>query len=457
MNQNSISWATGICLAALCLLAGAGHVTAAMNGTWVNETVDVSGNDDVGANPSLAFDPQGNPSISYVNYTEGISLKFAWKSGNTWQNETVDSVSWEDLGRYNSLAFNSSGTPFISYVDETRRDLKFAWKSGGTWHNETVDSGLITGRNSLAINGTGVPCISYYDSNVGLKFAWKSGGTWQIETVENDDNAGDYNSLAFNASGNPCICYRDIESGLRYAWKSGGSWQSTTVDPGDAGKVGRGCSLAFDGSGNPSISYASMTGLAPALKYAWVSGGTWYTEFVVPAGDITPEYVPLGFDRQGTPSISYQNETSSLFCAWKSGGTWYTRIVDSDTYMGESNSLAFDRSGVPGIGYYDWGDGDLRYARFVPAPEISTVSPKTGERGTKVKVTVKGRFFQSGATVNLTRGAAVLRGPVKSIIPGKIVATVKIPAKAKTGKWNIVVTNPDGWNATRLKAFSVTV
>ena len=115
-----------VCMVALCLQAGAGHATAAMNGTWVNETLDSGW----GAwFSSLAFDNAGNPGISYYSWTQG-SLEYANKSGGIWHIDDVEYFA----GLYNSLAFDPSGNPAISYMSwvYTPNDLGYAWKSGGT-------------------------------------------------------------------------------------------------------------------------------------------------------------------------------------------------------------------------------------------------------------------------------------------------------------------------------------
>ena len=49
-------------------------------------------------------------------------LKFARWDGSAWIMETVDAVG--DVGAYASLAFNPDGNPYISYLDWTKHDLK---------------------------------------------------------------------------------------------------------------------------------------------------------------------------------------------------------------------------------------------------------------------------------------------------------------------------------------------
>lgn len=437
------------CIAALCLMACTGTVTGAMDNNWGTMTVASAGN--TGQYTSLAFDGSGRPCISYLDVSTG-NLKYAWKSGGTWQIETVTSSGWYGG---TSLAFDGSGNPCISY--RCGELLQFARKSGGTWQIEDVDPTTGAGyQSSLAFDGSGQPCISYYNGVYwDLNYAWKSGGTWYTETVELE-STGEYSSLAFNSTGTPCISYylTAIPS-LVFAYRSNGTWEREIADSGC--NPGYDTCLVFDGEGNPCISYANLTDSSGYnLKYAYRSGGTWHSETVDSSGNVG-QYNSLVLNRTGIPCISYSDWSSGggLKYASKPDGTWENEGVDPAGSGGDFSSLAFDGSGFPCISYYTPGVGDLRYA-FVASPSVKSINPVSGSRGAKVKLTVKGRYYLTNATVNLTKGASVINGVTKNVVvPGTIVATVKIPAKAKPGKWNLQVTNPDGRNGTKLKAFTV--
>lgn len=131
------------------------------------------------------------------------------------------------------------------------------------------------------------------------------------------------------------------------------------------------------------------------------------------------------------------------------GYAWYNGTLVPGTheitaeYFGDSNFTG-STSLVPAI------------VNVSHAPAVVDISPRSGFRGKKVRLAVTGTYFQANATVRLAKGASVIRGVTKNVtVPSGIVASVKIPGKAGTGKWNLVVTNPDGGNATRRKAFTV--
>ena len=95
--------------------------------------------------------------------------------GGSWQISTVDSAGL--VGGYTSLAFNPAGQPAVSYSDFSNDDLKFAEFDGSSWQISTVDStvdnaGTVGSHTSLAFNRAGRPAISYYDiTNGDLKFS----------------------------------------------------------------------------------------------------------------------------------------------------------------------------------------------------------------------------------------------------------------------------------------------
>jgi hypothetical protein len=121
-----------------------------------------------------------------------------------------------------------------------------------------------------------------------------------------------------------------------------------------AGDVGKHTSLALDSSGNPHISYFDDTN--NALKYAWLSGTTWFSKTVDNIGE--PPYnrgrSSLELDQADVPFISYYDATNGdLNFAYLSGTVWLTQTVDSEGHVGQFSSLALDPGGCPHISYYD--------------------------------------------------------------------------------------------------------
>ena len=68
-----------------------------------------------------------------------------------------------------------------------------------------------------------------------------------------------------------------------------------------------------------------------------------------------------------TPHIAYHDgwPNSVLKHAYWTGSGWISETVDSEGNVGQYASLALDGNGHPHISYYDWTNGDLKYAHQV--------------------------------------------------------------------------------------------
>jgi hypothetical protein len=348
------------------------------SGVWVSETVGSAG--DVGRSTSLALAPTYpyTPQVSYYDVTSD-SLKYAWLSGNTWVSERVDSGGgWTSVALIPTYPY----TPCITYYDGASPSfwewfLRYACRDGITWTIMTLSSNQRAGQGGVSLSLEPIypftPHISYYNpfgTIATLHHAYLTGtiwmsGTWVHEQVEpSGSSMGTWSSLALEPTYpyTPHISYYDRSNDdLKYARLSGTTWFTETVDsPGDVGWY---TSLALDSSGNPHISYYDHTN--GELKYAWLSGNAWLSETVDSAGG--PWYgwgTSLALDRANRPYISYYDDGDLKFARFD-GKVWIAETVDSKGDVGPFSSLALDPMSCPHISYYDAANGDLKYA-YVP-------------------------------------------------------------------------------------------
>jgi hypothetical protein len=244
---------------------------AAFNGTqWDIETVDASGLFD-GLYTSLAFGTNNLPSISYQSYSEAytVLLRYAAKTAGGWNISTVEPLAYDLVDT--SLAFAPNGNPSITYFDDNNNRIRYARWNGAAWITESTDAPYAKSV-SLAFTPAGKPAMAYFNwMNDQLIYATRPSSYWTEQTVEPISQAFNcYPSLAFAPDGYPAIGYHDDKNGnLKYAKYTGTQWKTTAIDT--AGVVGAYSSLVFSPDGRPFICYYDAT--HGTLKLAeWVEG-----------------------------------------------------------------------------------------------------------------------------------------------------------------------------------------
>ena len=93
-----------------------------------------------------------------------------------------------------------------------------------------------------------------------------------------------------------------------------------------------------------------------------------------------------------------------------------------------------------------------------PAPTVTGITPSSGNHGTTVSITnLAGTNFRSGATVKLTRSGYndIPATSVVVVSSIKITCSFVLPSNAATGRWNVVVTNPDNQSYTLSNSFRI--
>jgi len=90
----------------------------------------------------------------------------------------------------------------------------------------------------------------------------------------------------------------------------------------------------------------------------------WYSQTVDGVGDVGWD-TSIAVDASGYPHISYYDYTNGnlKYASWN-GSTWAIQTVDSGLYLFVYSSLALDSSGRPCISYYDYWNGFLKYAAW---------------------------------------------------------------------------------------------
>ncbi|HII99299.1 MAG TPA: hypothetical protein HA272_08645 [Methanoregula sp.] len=99
---------------------------------------------------------------------------------------------------------------------------------------------------------------------------------------------------------------------------------------------------------------------------------------------------------------------------------------------------------------------DAFTVNYLPLPTISSLMPASGNRGSIVKFTLKGRDFLDGGTfVNLRAPGNAINGVLSSVNSTTIIGNFTIPGAAATGLYRLDVYTVGGGINSRTNAFTV--
>jgi hypothetical protein len=350
---------------------------ALATGMQIPITIDSGG---VGEYTSIAIGDNGNPIISYYDFSNGHLEVAACTTTDCTGTATITTVDSADgVGGYSSIAIGDNGLPVISYYDGVNSALKVAacttTDCTGTATITTVDSADSVGwYTSIAIGNNGNPIISYTDfSNSALKVAacttTDCTETATITTIDSTGDVGGDTSIAIGANGFPVISYYDATNGqLEVAACTTTNCTDTatitTID--STGSVGRYTSIAIRDNGNPIISYYDITN--SALKVAACTTTDCTETATITTIDSTGnvgKYTSIAIGANGFPVISYYDATNGQLevaaCTTTNcTGTTTITTIDSTGSVGQYTSIAIGANGFPVISYYDATNSALK-------------------------------------------------------------------------------------------------
>jgi len=338
-------------------------------------TVDSTGATGVFTSIAIGFD--GNPIISYYDATaEDLRVAKCANPACTGAATLTTIDSTGDTGSTTSIAIGVDGNPVISYRDFTAGDLRVAKCANPACTSATlttIDSAGNTGVfTSIAIGVDGNPIISYWDLTAeDLRVAKCANpactGAATLTTIDSANNTGLNPSIAIGVDGNPIISYWDLTAGdLRVAKCANpactGSATITTID--STGDTGQDTSIAIGVDGNPIISYYDATAedlrVAKCANPACTAATPVTVDSTFTAGLATS--IAIGVD--GNPIISYNDGVGDLRvakCANPACTAGTATLTTVDT--GQYTSIAIGVDGNPIISYYDFTTDDLRVAQ----------------------------------------------------------------------------------------------
>jgi hypothetical protein len=314
---------------------------------------------------------------TYTSESEGMSTAYIFAS------QSVETAKFFQSMGDRSLRLDSNKRPHIAYGGD---HLYYASHNGTTWQYEVADASSGVGKYaSLSLDKNNKPHIAYYDaSRGGLKYARKTGTAWETFLVD----AGPFSMLA-GESGLPAV--EDADIPVRET--DGRDWHYSIPGSGNlfneeveipAGEVIQGEPFFEEGQGEVvelEEEYQPAPEDDPELMGEEASG----IQSVTDLG--RGQYTSIAVNSFGYPQISYYDYANGnlKFASWN-GSNWMISTIDSYGDVGSYTSVALDKNEMPHISYYDATLGNLKYTRWTGiAWTMPAVIDNGGDTSTSTK------------------------------------------------------------------------
>jgi hypothetical protein len=339
--------------------------------------------------PDTSYQAEVTTSIRTLSGS-GLTAPHSWSFvTREWQATTVDTAG--TVGFQSSVERDGAGRLHVTYADSYESwNFKYATcavscEIGGNWQRIAVDTAGSVGQHSaLAVEANGRLHTSYaHSGNEDLKYATcaancASAASWQTVTLDGAlTSVGTFTAIVVDATGRIHITYSDDTNGnLKYATCASGcatatNWQMATVDAGGMGV--QATSLAVQPNGRLHVAYYDFA--SRDLDYATCGGncatpGNWQSVTVDAAGDVGRD-ASMAVDVTGRLHVSYyeygDGNRKYATCATNctAAASWQSATVEAIGDVGWYSSLAVDEHGRVHVAYYYNGQDVLKYATCV--------------------------------------------------------------------------------------------
>ena len=286
-------------------------------------TVDSAG--DVGFHTSITIGVDGNPVISYTDFTNTVLKLVHCTNASCITHDTpVTLDSAGNVGFYTSITIGVDGNPVISYADgDPNFDLKLVHCTNPSCSTHdtpvTLDSaGNVGFYTSITIGVDGNPVISYteFSPNFDLKLVHCTNASCSTHdtpvTLDSAVDVGLYTSITIGVDGNPVISYSEFSPNfdlkLVHCTNPSCSTHDTPVTLDSAGDIGLDTSITIGADGLPVISYRDLginrVIVAKCNDQSCVSSPV---ITIVGSAGSGGHYTSIAIGADGLPVISYQD------------------------------------------------------------------------------------------------------------------------------------------------------
>jgi hypothetical protein len=349
-----------------------GSTTCGINSTTVADKTS-----QVGQFSAIKLDSQGNPIVSYWDETNG-DLKVLHCGDNTCNKNNVITSAYTpgNTGWDTSLVIDGNGNPVISFYDFTNSVMKLlhCTNINCTGANSPISPDVFSHRfTSIALDAAGNPVIaSAGPQDQGLRIVHCGNATCSAGNIA---NSPDFPGFPFNAdvrgvsltldiSGNPVVSfYRGDQNQLKVlhcvdAACTGPGNSIAVLDPGTVSGDHRSTSITLDATGNPVIAYQDTAHHALKVLHCGnpnCTSGNNIASPVTNSNGSTGLQPSIKIDTvTGNPIVSFgtDNTMSVLYCG-NPNCTANNLITAVDpSSAGWDSAMTLDANGFPVASYY---------------------------------------------------------------------------------------------------------
>jgi hypothetical protein len=162
-----------------------------------------------------------------------------------------------------------------------------------------------------------------------------------------------------------------------------------------------------------------------------------------------------------TLTVSGSNFTPASVVNWN-GNFRSTTYSSSAQLQAAISSGDIATQGTATVTVTDSGRGTSNEKIFAisssqPSPTVSSISPSTATRGSTKSLSVYGKYFVTGASVELRKTGYQPIACTNEVVTSstKITCRITIPSSASRGYWDVMVINPDGKTGTKTRGFYI--
>jgi IPT/TIG domain/Quinohemoprotein amine dehydrogenase, alpha subunit domain III len=428
--------------------------------------------------------------IKGTGFASGASASFSGSSITVESTTFVSSTELTAKVSISSFASTGARTVTVTNLDGGSDSLAGAFTVDARPNIESTNpsSGDRGGTETVAIKGTGFAsgASSSFGSGIAVNSTTFKSSTELIASVTieagaslgsrtvtetNPDGGSDTAESAFTVNGTPTVTSTSPSS------RAQGVSSQTVAIKGTNFESGTGLVASFSGTGITvnSTSFVSSTEINANITIA-SNASTGVRNVSVTNPDTTSASGTGIFTVDAPPTVTSTSPGSRSQGASKQTiaikGTGFAGgasasfgagiTVESTSFVSStelSTKISIEAGASTGartvsVTNSDGGTGSLASAfTVISAPNVTSTSPSSGDRGGTETVLIKGTGFASGATSSFGSGITINSTTFKSST--ELAASITLEAGANLGSRTVTVTNADGGLDTAENAFTV--